>query len=375
MQPVVRTHRPEVADRLVRDGAAGNHRVPQGGAPGEQVARIEIEVLLGVGVEAPVGTEEQRNDRRRSEHDDIDERDPTCRCRGRGGHCWRRCLRRWSRSASSQSAPNIAAVEASQVNFEACFSAPLPRALRARGVGEQRHDRVGQLGHVGDEQPAASVVDRVEVTGDARRDDRRAAGGRLGERETEALALGCTGDDPRSLVPLDEFVVGDASDEAQPIRRTERCGLRLEALALRTVTDDDCLGIGDTLAYVGERGQQVVDALLRHHARDGEHERSGPSFAPGREPRVDAVVRDGDSLRIDAVVLDDLVARRVGHGYEGAVAGRRSAPRGARRTRLRDRAGRATACPTFRDARGGRDRSAVCATTAARRRARRGRSR
>jgi hypothetical protein len=70
---------------------------------------------------------------------------------------------------------------------------------------------------------------------------------------------------------------------------------------------------GTRLRTVGERGQQVLEALLRHHARDGEYEWSRPSFATGAEPRVDAVVRDGDSLGIGAVVLDDLVACRVGH--------------------------------------------------------------
>ena len=44
----------------------------------------------------------------------------------------------------------------------------------------------------------------------------------------------------------------------------------------------------------------------------------GHRSPPRRETRIDAVVRDGDALRVGAVVLDDFIACRVSHGDECA---------------------------------------------------------
>ena len=48
-QPVEGTHRPQVADVLVGDRAQGPVRVPQGGGAGQQAARVQVQVGLGVG--------------------------------------------------------------------------------------------------------------------------------------------------------------------------------------------------------------------------------------------------------------------------------------------------------------------------------------
>src|SRR5947207_798043 len=82
------------------------------------------------------------------------------------------------------------------------------------------------------------------------------------------------GDDPRSLVPRDEFVVGDPSGEAQPSRRAERVGGGFEALPMGAVADDHRLQFGYACAYVRKDREQIVQSLLRHHARDGKHQRA-----------------------------------------------------------------------------------------------------
>ena len=50
-QPVEGPHRPQVADVLVGDGAQGPVGVPQGGGAGQQAARVQVQVGLGVGAD------------------------------------------------------------------------------------------------------------------------------------------------------------------------------------------------------------------------------------------------------------------------------------------------------------------------------------
>ena len=55
--PIERAHRPEVADLLMSDRAAGDRGIPQRGRAPQQTARIEIQILLGVCIEPSVGTQ------------------------------------------------------------------------------------------------------------------------------------------------------------------------------------------------------------------------------------------------------------------------------------------------------------------------------
>ena len=190
----------------------------------------------------------------------------------------------------------------------------LERAGAQRGakgrIGEHSDDRRGQLGVVVDEQATVALVDGVEMTGDPRRDHRCAAGGGFGECETEPLTLRRARGNPGALIPIDKFVIGDAPDEPQPRSGAERDRQRFEAGAMRPVADDHGFDIGHPRSHVDQRGQQIVQTLLRHHPCHREYQRSRRPFTTGCETRVDTVIRDGDLRGVGVVVLDDLVAGR-----------------------------------------------------------------
>ena len=226
-----------------------------------------------------------------------------------------------------------------------------------------------ELGDVVGEEPAATLGDRVDVAGDAGGHHRRAARGRLGEREPEALAV------RRAARPPTPAGTSRPARRRWPGRRTGSSrsppSARLSASKRARCGPSPTMtaSTSGTAARVrGDGAQQVADALLRHQPGHRDHQRASARASP---PGVKRSSMPWGAMAIavgvDAVVLDDLVARRRGGGEQRAAAVRRGARGGARWRGRRGRTGRAAACPTCRGARGGRRRPAAGATTAARR--------
>ena len=98
-----------------------------------------------------------------------------------------------------------------------------------------------------------------------------AAGGGLGERHPPALAGRRAHHQPRAAVQRDQLVVGHASGERDPVGEVELEHELVELLAFVALSDDGEREPWLLSTRLGDRSDQLVVALHRDEASDGDH--------------------------------------------------------------------------------------------------------
>ncbi len=125
----------------------------------------------------------------------------------------------------------------------------------------------------------------------------------------------------------EQFVLArlrDVAVESDGVADTEFVGALAQVLLPPAATDDVEVQLRDGAAQLRDRGEGVLDLLVRHQPRQHAHARMRgarrvvPRFHPGRD-RVGAVAHHGDPIPLDAQV-GEFVGRRQRHRQVLTVA-------------------------------------------------------
>ena len=208
----------------MRDRAAAEVRVPQVRGARQELARVEVQVLLGVGADVS-GRRQEERDVREDRQAEVDEQRVPARAVVRDAHRRdglgtgarfdsRHCVRSgWSRRASRgehvERAPGGGRPRVALGARAGTGAQPVTELLVAQHGVEVRDELLVRRR----EEARDPVLDRVAMAGDVGDDRRRPARGRLRDRHPPALTSRGAREHPRAPVEVDELGVGDPARE------------------------------------------------------------------------------------------------------------------------------------------------------------------
>ena len=310
--PEPRPHRPEVADRLVRDGAGPDLGVPEGGGVREEPLWVEVEVRLRVGHHTTRSGDEQgsgHHEREATQAHPLDAPGVFGRGMGgvrrdRGGHRGR------GRVSAARIRMRSVAVRV-QVSVAACSRAP--RLSRSRSDGSRITRTIPSASAWSSSgstrSPRLPVDHGIGVARDPGGDRRRAAGTGLGEGHPPALSCRGGDDRPGTPVEVEQLLVGLAADEADEGTDVEVFDQTDELALEQPFAHDHELEVGDGRPSQRHRLEQTVVLLDGHEPAHRHQEGMDSAGATGFVAGIDAGRDHVHAIGVEPQLVDELGAR------------------------------------------------------------------